>query len=576
MREIRSILNIAARRLEIASFLSKAHLITVVLAIVVVMMLAAERIGPETFFAWTWILPLSVAAGLAVAGRLWYVARRSELQVAIEVDDRLDLHEKLSTALHCTDRDDAFARTAVADAVRTAGDPRVREQVSRRFNVQPPRRWWLSPALVALAVALWFVPPLDLFAADDPVVDPNLASAQQQRDEAIDAVIKQIKDDPELRKEFSDLMGELSNEGIDPKAPRSREEVKRNAIKKLTDLNKRLDEIISGSKGKTAESLEKSLRQLKTPEDGPAKDLADAMAKGDFAAAQKALQKLLAEAQNGDMDDEQKKKLAQQLQDLAQQMEQLAQQQQELEQLLQQAGMNPQLAGDPQALQQAIQNNPNLNQQQQQQLMQMAQAQQAAAQMCQGMGQAMQQMAQAMQAGQLGQFGQAGQQMGNQLNQLEAMQMMLKQARAAANMAQGQCKGLGQGLALQQAMQKWRRGGAFGNRGWGEGGKAPIQRTPSGTKIEQARTKTTSGDIIARWLVQGPQITGQSQAKLKQVSAVVAEGYEEGLTEDQLPRRYHEPQKHYFGELKKFVEAVERTTEEPADAATEDESQSDD
>ena len=107
-------------------------------------------------------------------------------------------------------------------------------------------------------------------------------------------------------------------------------------------------------------------------------------------------------------------------------------------------------------------------------------------------------------------------------------------------------------------------------------GKAPIHRTPAGTKSEQDRTKTTSGDIIARWLVEGPQITGQSQAKLKQVSAVVAEGYEEGLTEDQLPRRYHEPQKHYFGELKKFVEAVEQTTKEPADAATEDESPSDD
>ena len=576
MREIRSILNIAARRLEIASFLSKAHLITVVLAIVVVMMLAAERIGPETFFAWTWILPLSVAAGLAVAGRLWYVARRSELQVAIEVDDRLDLHEKLSTALHCQERNDSFARTALDDATRTARDPRVREQVSRRFSVEAPRRWWLSPGLVALVAGLWFVPALDLFAADETVSDQSLIDAKQQRDEAIESVIKQIKDNPELRKEFSDLEGELSNEGIDPKAPKSKEEVKRNAIKKLTNLNKRLDEILNGTKGKTAESLQKSLRQLRTPDDGPAKDLAEAMAKGDFAAAAKALEKLLAEAQNGDMNDEQKKQLAQQLEELAKQMEQLAQQQQEMEQLLQQAGMNPQLAQNPQALQQAIQDNPNLNQQQKQQLMQMAQAQQAAAQMMRGMGQAMQQMAQAMQAGQMGQLGQFGQQMGNQLNQLEAMQQMLKQAQAAANMCQGQCNGLGQGLALQQAMQQWRRGGAFGNRGQGAGGIAPIKRTPSGTKIEQARTKTSSGDIIARWLVDGPQVTGQSQAQLKQVSAAVAEGYEEGLTEDELPRRYHEPQKHYFGELKKFVEAIEQNTEESAVSPPPDETDSDD
>ena len=573
MTEIRSILKRAARRLEIASFLGKAHLITVLLGMVVLLMLAAERIGPQTFFPWQWILPGLAAVGLGVAGRLWYIARRTELQVAIEVDHRLDLHEKLSTALHCKERNDAFAQTALDDATHTARDPRVREQVARRFSVEAPRRWWLSPGLVALAAALWFVPALDLFAADGAISDQDLIDATQQRDEAIDAVIKTIEDNPELRKEFSDLEGELSNEGIDPKAPKSKEEIKRNAIKKLTNLNKRLDEILSGTKGKTAESLQKSLQQLRTPDDGPAKDLAEAMAKGDFAAAAKALEKLLAEAQNGDMDDEQKKQLAKQLQDLAKQMEELAKQQQEMEQLLQQAGMNPQLAQNPQALQQAIQDNPNLNQQQKQQLMQMAQAQQAAAQQMQGMAQAMQQMAQAMQAGQLGP---AGQQMGNQLNQLEAMQQMLKQAQAAAAMCQGQCNGLGQGLALQQAMQQWSQRGAFGNRGQGAGGVAPIKRTPSGTKIEQARTKTSSGDIIARWLVDGPQITGQSQAQLKQVSAVVAEGYEEGLTEDELPRRYHEPQKHYFGELKKFVEAVEQNTEESADAPPPDETESDD
>ena len=65
------------------------------LGIVVLLLLAAERIGPQTFFPWQWILPGLAAVGLAVDGRLWSIARRSELQVAIEVDHRLDLHEKL-------------------------------------------------------------------------------------------------------------------------------------------------------------------------------------------------------------------------------------------------------------------------------------------------------------------------------------------------------------------------------------------------------------------------------------------------------------------------------------------------
>ncbi len=568
MAEIRSILSIAARRLAISSLLGRLHGALVLLAIVALALLAAERVGPRLFIPWPWVLPALAAAALAVAIPLWYRARRSDVEVAVEVDDRLDLREKLSTALFVRDRVDPFAQAAVQDAVAAARDPRTRELVRRKFPVTSPPRWWIGPLLVLAAAGAWFIPPQDIFARQ-PDDETLVGQTVRDRDDAIEAVLEPIERNPELRGEFSDLLGELSDKGTDPEALRTRQDVQRDAVKKLTDLNRRLDEIVNGPKGKTADSVEKALEQLRAPDDGPAKDLTEALARGDFKAAKEALDKVLAKASKGT--DEERKQLAQQLKDVAAQLEQLAQQQQQVEDLLRNAGMNPQLAQNPQALQQAIQDNPNLNEQQKQQLQQMMEAQQAAGQMCQGLGQGLGQMAQGMMqggAGEAGQGGQASQNMGDQLNEMEALQQMLQEARAAMEAAQGQCQGIGQGLGMEQAMQEWLQGrGAFGGPGQGEGGQAPVTPTPTGTKTVKSPTPTTAGDIIARQFIDGPQIVGESRAEIKQVTGAVSEGYEEALGEDQLPRKYHEAHLHYFGELKKLVEAVQQKAadaEEPA------------
>jgi hypothetical protein len=185
--------------------------------------------------------------------------------------------------------------------------------------------------------------------------------------------------------------------------------------------------------------------------------------------------------------------------------------------------------------------------------------------MCQGLGQGLNQMAQQMMNGQPGQ---GGQQAADQLNQMEALQQMLQQAQAAANACQGQCQGIGQGLAMQQAMQWWlQQGGAFGKRGQGAGGKAPIAPTPTGKKVVKAPTKTGAGDIIARQFIDGPNVVGESQAKLRQVATAVSEGYDEAQNEELIPPKYRDAHKHYFGEWKKLVEAVERTVDEEAETS---------
>jgi hypothetical protein len=527
------------------------------------------------FVPWVWTGPFLAAVTLGIALALWMSRRQSELHVAVEVDERLELREKLSTALLCEGRDDVFARAAIEDAVAAARDPRCREVVKRRFAIQPPRGWWLSPAILLSVLALSFVPSLNLFAGD-PDQSADISQTRNEVKESLDAVVKVIAEKPELTKELDALVGELSKDGTDPNALKSSEDLKRDAIRKLTSLEKKLDDILNGEKSKTSEALKDKLNQLKSPESGPAKELADALAKGDFNAAQQAIKEMQEKLANGELNEEQKKQLAEQLDNIGKQLEELAKQQQQLEQALQQAGMDPQLAQNPQALQQALEQNQNLNQQQKQMIQQMAQAQQQAAQMCQGMGKACQQMAQAAQQGQAGQLGQAGQQMMNQLNDAEALQQLLQQAQAAANACKGQCQGLGQNMAMGQTPGE-NSGGGMGNRGQGRGGKAPIAPTPSGSRTEMAKIKTVEGDVIAKQLFEGPQIRGESKAKLLNVVAEASKGFEEGLDEEQLPRQYHEAHQHYFGELEKITKAIQADSDaKSSDTPTSNSPKSDD
>ena len=52
-------------------------------------------------------------------------------------------------------------------------------------------------------------------------------------------------------------------------------------------------------------------------------------------------------------------------------------------------------------------------------------------------------------------------------------------------------------------------------------------------------------------LVDGPQVVGESQVSASQIVAEIVEGFEEGVDENQLPRRYHDANKKYFGELER-------------------------
>lgn len=567
MNELRMILALARRRLEMGRLLSIASVVGIFLFSLALALVIADRIPGASFMPWMWLLPALFMAGSAACFVLWLRQRPDEMHVAIVVDDRLDLREKISSALCCARRDDAFAQAAVADAVSVARDGKTRELVRRRIPITPPPRWWVAPLLAVVAVGVWMLPQGDLFAKDIEN-DPEYKSAVKDADESIDVIIKAIEEQPQLSQELKEVLDEMARtSNLD--APRTPEQVRRDAIKKVTDLNRKLNELVSGEKGMANREVERAMRQMQ-PTDGPAKELLDSMAKADFKGAQEALKDLMDKFEKGELNEEQREQIAQALQQAAQQLEQIMQNQDQLAQALQNAGLNPQLVNNPQALQQAIQNNPNLNEQQKQQLQQMVQAQQQAQQMCQGVGEALGQMAQAMQQGQQGQG--AGQ-LQDQLNQLEMAQMMLQQAQAAANACQGQCEGLGQGLGMQNALQQWaqqqqQQGGGMGQRGQGAGGIAPKSQAPFGTKLEQATSKQVGDDVIARQLIDGPLVVGESKARLEAVAALIEDTYEDAVSEEQLPPKYFDINQVYFGELRKLTEAKVKQAADEASGST--------
>lgn len=549
MHPIETLLKAASRRLHMEAFAQSLHQVLMAAGGLLLALALIDKTTTAFSVPWWWVGFGVGIVGLGAALLIWSTHRRSLVQIAIAVDDKLELREKLSTALHLKGRDDAFARAAVEDAVAVASEARTLEQVRRHFRVRGPRRWYIGPALLLLTLLCANVLPQgDWFARGRHA--PASAALPTEVRQVLQSAVEQAKqanlDDEELAK----LLEELDPDSFDANALKSPEDARREALKRLTSLQDRMQDILQSSDAKKMDMLEKQLKQLQSFENGPAKELADALSRGDMQAAQEALKELAEQAMSGALPPEQAEQLQQQLESLCEQLQQLAEQKNDLERALQQAGLDRNLAQNPEALKQALENSQNLTEQQKQQLQQAAEASQMSSRMCQSMGNALGQMAAAM--------GQAGQQDGQQmadgarqasemLSQLEAMQQMLREAQAMCDSLGGMCQGLGQGLG-QGLAQSQGQGGAFGGYGQGAGGMAPRSATPTRTRMEKADTQSGNADVIASMLFDGPQIKGESHAAFQEAIRSAERSFAENVDENQVPRQYHDVIKHFYGE----------------------------
>ncbi|MGH7131549.1 MAG: hypothetical protein ACREJO_06350 [Phycisphaerales bacterium] len=584
MNDIARVIRQAAWRIGVSRFLEAMVWLACAAFLAAALVRVAEKLGLMTA-NWTQIAMYAPPGVIVLAIVYALVRRLPALAVARRVDEGADLRESLSTALHVQGTEDPWARNVVEYAQRKA----VGVNVAQAVPITAPRRW---PAVLIAAFALlitWLLPQYDVLnsRAKAEVARKSEEKAQQVKAET-DKAINKIKEDlakldPGLKKDSGEDK-KLEGEKAKPLTP---EQIQRAAIKELTSLKEKAEQLREGIKAKTAETLADKLRDLK-PGMGPMDKMASAMGQGDFAKAKQELQEMSKALANGEMSADQKAALEKQLENMAKQLDKMAAEKKELENKLAAAGLDPKLASSPEALKKALE---NLTPEQKQACENASQACQNASSQCESMSSAMSQLAQAMQkSGQEGQQQQAdaAQALSDQLSKAEMAQAELDAAEAALSECNkelagacekaGDCEG-GSGDKMgecdsdkpgtkpfsegENEGQGAGRGGPGISSGGGDPGEAAAQEKWAKRK---SRSPMGNGPMIGSMMIQGEQVKGESKAQFKEVVEAANKQAADQVTNNVIPREYQEVVKGYFSDLAKKAGTAEFKSETKVEA----------
>ena len=570
------------RRLWFDRFVATLHDSLLLAMVVMLVLVVLSKITPALDPAWWLVFSILGELTLLAALLMARVGRPSDGAIAALIDERLELKDRFTTAIHCAHRNDPFARAALEEATESLHDPALRARISTAFAPRLPGGGWIAPVIALFAGILWFtVPSGDLFAAEPTVDQQTVLAERTVAEESVRNVLEQIEENPALAEELGDISEAFALEETRPNDPESAEQARREALRKISDLEQRLDEVVNGERGQSMEALKKALSELDSQDAAETKELSEALRSGDFEKAQKELEKLAEAMQDPSLTPEQRERMAKELESLSEQLQAAADKKEALKQALQQAGLDPALADNPKALEQALEQATGLNEQQREQLQKTSKAQEAASQQCKNMSKSLDKMAQECKECKGGQSGQQGMQ--KSLSKAEEMKQMLQMAKSA----QGQCKG-GSGSnsggqpswsemlpskpssgQSSSASSKTAPGPGFGPKGTGGSGDAPLSATDFSTQLQRENVALQEGgDIISRQLVDSnAPVVGESTLELQQVADTIVRSWEEGVQEQPIPGHLRDVHKHYFGELKKRIDARSRTAPAPADSS---------
>jgi chemotaxis protein histidine kinase CheA len=534
--------------------------------------------------SWAWGLPLGVMAlillGVALLGSVvWLtVTRERHAEAAAILDEAAGLRERVSSALYCDGAADPFAQAVVVDAEARAAAVHVGQHVRWRRPAALP-----YSVLAALVAGLMFLVPVGW------LVSPEVKAAEAKEEaterarvvvrKQVDSLLSIAPTSPELDPLKNELeqLKDRAGQMTDPRA------LKHEALKGIDKLSDAVRDHRKDERFESVREMRKAMRSLKAPSDNtaPTKQLTEAMAKGDFKAAEQEIKKLQEQLATlkAEEDQEMVKQLSAQLNDLAEQLKDAAKNEQ-LQQKLEEAGMSKEDAqrllenlakADLNQVQEQIQQQAQqqgMSQQQMQQLMQQLQQQQSRCQGCQSMAQALSQAAQSAQAGQSGAATAGLQQAADQLseleqlqqtmNELESMSQQLAQARNQMNNMPNQQGGGGQ---PQQP------GGGMGKQGQGEGGVAPEEVTDVGFQVQRQQVATGRGAITGQFLVDGGQVKGEAETEFVEVVTAAERAATDAVRRDRVPRQYQKAVREYFKNVRR-VAGVESAEDESAEGGS--------
>lgn len=586
MNRIRSLIAMARRRMFIEVWLAESLKASAVAALFLLLLVVerrttgfTSRLGLPSGWdgVWVWV---GVTVGLFTLAKGWaawraFRAARKPASVVLELDARLGTGERFTTALELEHDDDPFARAAVADAIRLAEGADLPARLRERFAIKPPPRWWIAPTVSVVALTLWLVLPqltggLGTPGKDIRLVGGEQASSHTPEEERLQQLLDAIRESPDLAAALQQEIDRAQEQLAERPEHRAPEEHAREALRRMAELQQRLDDIRGREETQATLALKDALAGLDLPEESnAAADLAEALKRGDFTAAKQALEALQEAMKNGDLTEEQRAALAEALEQTAQQLEALAQNPQALAQALGAAGLDPQLAQNPQALKEALEQSASLNQSQKEALQKLAGAMQQSQGKLSKMSQQLSQMSsECNNGGQEGQQGQQGEQssdggmrgaeeLGQMLSEAEADAAML----AACQNAASQCSNPGgqkDDGTCQVASRSGQGPDAAGGSKAGTGGTTGKTKDPKehnlATRTDQQAGDKRGNDVIARQLVEGQSPVGESHARLQELAREIALRAERSIDEEPMPAHLREVEKKYFGKVGRMLE----------------------
>jgi hypothetical protein len=502
-----------------------------------------------------WVGAALVGGAVAIIGGVvWAVATRGDRAHAARLlDEGAGLRQAVGTAVTVAGSDDPWARAAAEHAEEVSRGVRV----SRAIPIGPRRWWWAAPALVAVVLGLGLVPRMNLLERDakKTIKQADPVSIQQAKEQvkAVEARVQEaLAKVAEPDKQPDDAASEAPEQ-----APKSPEEVRRDAVKRLTSTQERLKALEQSPEKQSMDALQQKLQQLRSPGEGPLSGLADALQKGDFSKAKQELEELKKKLDDGTLSAEQKEAASKQLENLAEQLKKLSEQKGDLEKKLSELGLDKALAGDPEALKKALEQMKNLTPEQKQALEKMAKQMAQASESAQKMGEACKQCAGGMKSGDGKSMAGAMGGLGEQLSALEMAQQDMAGMRAAQREVEMALSQLSQQMMQGECMNPGLGTKPGAGRGRGPGG-GDMDVAEAGFKSEEvkARSKNQPGPVIGSMPIPGQALTGEARQELAQTVAAADGAAAEAMETMEVPREFHEAIKHYFGRLKSHTEGT--------------------
>jgi len=480
----------------------------------------------------------------------------SQLSAAIEVDRRFGLKERLSSALML---EDGIAKTSVGQALlNDAADQADIIDVRDEFRYQPTARAFLPIIPVLLLFGIMMIPNAEKKAGAS---EPERTDAKQ-----VEIAIKELKKQIEqkrkerIAKGLKDADGKV--EALEKKFDKlidEKETGKKDALIKLNDIKKQIAE--RQRELGSSKELKESLNKLKDAGEGPAKELADAMSKGNMADAKKAVKDLVKKLKAGELSEIEKKKLAKDLKKMADELKKAAEQHEaekkKLEEQIEKAVKEGDLDKAAQ-LQQKLDEKKAMDQQQDK-LKQMAQKLADCAD-CMKPGD----KPGGQKPGQKGQQGdpqnqqqamqQAGEALDDLAKQLEQMQQEMGEMEALEdleNMADdckdGLAEGKGKGQGQKDGPPKWQDWAEGNGRG---AGQRDLEKGDTGTFKSKVKGKLQQGQTVVTGTADGKNLVGRSVSETRDLIEASISKESDPLENQKMSRIQREHAQQYFKSLR--------------------------